>query len=64
MPKSRIAFWQRKFKQNVERDRYVRSRLRRAGWGAVVIWECETYNVDKLAEKLHRLLAERKRVTR
>jgi len=56
-PKSRIRFWQRKFKHNVARDRYVRKWLRGAGWQTLVIWECETRNVDRLAEKLRGVLA-------
>jgi DNA mismatch endonuclease, patch repair protein len=40
-PKSNIAFWQEKFASNVARDRLVRTQLRRAGWRAHVIWECE-----------------------
>ena len=41
-PKSRINFWQNKFKQNVARDKKVRSQLESLGWHVVVIWECET----------------------
>ena len=41
-PKSRIAFWRKKFEQNVERDRNVRDELEALGWRVVVVWECKT----------------------
>lgn len=41
-PKTRIAFWTGKFKQNVARDRLVEDALRNLGWRVLVIWECET----------------------
>jgi DNA mismatch endonuclease, patch repair protein len=40
-PKSRSEFWQRKFAENVERDRRNLAALRRLGWRPIVIWECE-----------------------
>lgn len=50
-PKSRVEFWQRKFQQNVERDRRVQRELRRLGWKVIVVWECETANLLTLAEQ-------------
>src|SRR5579864_5137016 len=40
-PKSRRAFWKRKFLQNVLRDKDISARLRGLGWRIAVIWECE-----------------------
>jgi len=40
-PKSRVSFWQSKFRQNVKRDVAVKAELHRQGWNVVVIWECE-----------------------
>lgn len=40
-PKSRIDFWQAKFRRNVERDAEVTEQLAAAGWRSLVIWECE-----------------------
>ena len=56
MPKSNRAFWLKKFAQNQRRDRAVRHRLRRMGWRALTIWECETHGVSALAKRLRRLL--------
>ena len=40
-PTTNKAFWQRKFRENVERDaRNVRA-LRRGGWRVFTVWECE-----------------------
>lgn len=38
-PKSRTAFWERKFAANVARDRRVVSSLRTLGWRVVIVWE-------------------------
>lgn len=52
MPKSRIAFWAKKFKQNVERDRLVQSQLASSGWRTLVIWECEIKDRSRLRRKV------------
>lgn len=39
-PKSRIEFWQNKFKQNQRRDIYVKEKLREDGVKQIVLWEC------------------------
>jgi DNA mismatch endonuclease, patch repair protein len=48
-PKSRIAFWEAKFAENVARDARQRATLEAAGWTVMVIWECETRNNERLA---------------
>jgi DNA mismatch endonuclease (patch repair protein) len=40
VPKTRVSFWERKFEENVVRDRSVRAKLARAGWRSLVVWEC------------------------
>jgi len=47
-PKSRIDFWQKKFKSNVERDKKNRMELEKLGWNVKVIWECETKEIEVL----------------
>jgi len=42
LPKTRTEFWTDKIKRNAERDRATERSLRDAGWGIMVIWECET----------------------
>lgn len=54
MPRSNIAFWKKKFAENVERDRKVRRQLKQSGWRVHVIWECQV-NERGLARLLQTL---------
>lgn len=56
-PKSRVAFWQRKFEANVQRDRRNQAHLRKLGWVVRIVWECEVADTTRLARRLTRLLA-------
>ena len=47
-PKTNIEYWNRKFRDNIERDRRNRKKLEEAGWKVLVIWECETKNRESL----------------
>ena len=51
-PKANAEFWQEKFRQNVERDQTALSRLADQGWEAMVIWECETEDAERVSERL------------
>ena len=51
-PKTRVEFWNKKFKDNIERDIKNLEKLKSLGWESKIIWECETKNIDKLREKL------------
>jgi DNA mismatch endonuclease (patch repair protein) len=51
-PKSRIDFWQRKFRGNVSRDCRTQALLRVAGWRVIVVWECEIADPVRLRERL------------
>lgn len=44
MPKSNVAFWTRKFAENIERDRRREGELTALGWRVMVVWECELVN--------------------
>jgi DNA mismatch endonuclease (patch repair protein) len=55
-PKSRTAFWSRKFADNVARDHRTTQSLRRAGWRVIVVWECELRNLNALSRRLDRTL--------
>ena len=52
VPKSRKAFWQEKFADNVRRDRSVRKQLATLGWRVEVVWECELRCPAKVAARL------------
>ena len=40
IPKTRMEFWNSKFKRNVENDLLHRNQLEDAGWNVLTIWEC------------------------
>jgi DNA mismatch endonuclease, patch repair protein len=40
-PKTRAAFWKKKFADNQKRDRRNERLLKRLGWQVFTIWECE-----------------------
>ena len=56
LPRSNTDYWVPKLTRNVQRDAESRARLRRAGWKALVIWECETKVEARLAAKLKKFL--------
>ncbi len=55
-PKSRIGFWQKKFAENVSRDKKKKTDLKKAGWKVLIIWECEILKKDKLEVKIQKAL--------
>lgn len=55
-PRTRRAFWRTKFAGNEVRDRRSLRALRREGWRVIVVWECQTGEVDRLRERLARFL--------
>lgn len=56
LPKSRIDFWGPKLERNAQRDAANLALLRDMGWATLVVWECETRDVDALAGRLRRFL--------
>jgi hypothetical protein len=52
-PKSKIDFWEKKFADNVARDRKREHELKHLGWKVIVVWECQVYsNPSDLAKLL------------
>jgi DNA mismatch endonuclease (patch repair protein) len=51
-PKSNKEFWDKKFKSNVKRDRYVKTELEKQGWHVIIIWECELRSCDILSDRI------------
>lgn len=60
MPKSRTEYWIPKISENRKRDLRKLGQLRRRGWNSLVVWECETKLLDRLALKLVRFLGARR----
>jgi len=52
VPKSRTRFWNRKFQENVERDRQATRQLRAQGWRVLTVWECELADTEALEARL------------
>ena len=55
-PKTRLEYWGNKFRENVQRDQSNYRKLRRIGWRSVVIWECQTKDLEKLSSIIERKL--------
>ncbi|MEM6279301.1 MAG: DNA mismatch endonuclease Vsr [Verrucomicrobiota bacterium] len=58
-PKTRVEFWEKKFAENVARDKRNDVLLKEAGWQVVVVWECETRKKESfksLALRLDKVL--------
>lgn len=51
-PRTRSAFWDAKFRQNVERDARQQAELQAAGWSVLVVWGCEIRDVETLSARL------------
>lgn len=52
-PATNREFWQKKFDQNVARDKRVKEELETLGWNVIIVWECE---ISKKADRNKRLL--------
>ena len=57
-PKSRVEFWEAKFRRNQARDAEVGDALRSCGWTTVVVWECEAVDGERLRNTLVAFLGE------
>jgi DNA mismatch endonuclease (patch repair protein) len=58
-PRSNLAYWQPKLARNRRRDAEHMAALSEAGWEALVVWECETRNLARLAAALRAFLDRR-----
>ena len=47
-PKTRIEFWNEKFRKNVERDRRDVEALQKNRWNVLIIWECRTKSSEDI----------------
>jgi DNA mismatch endonuclease (patch repair protein) len=58
LPKSRVEYWAPKIEKNKDRDRASLAALKRLGWKACSIWQCETRDPNALQKRLMRFLGE------
>ena len=57
-PRRRAAFWRSKIDGTIRRDRNATRLLRKSGWAAITIWECEIERkrgLERLLKRLDRL---------
>ena len=45
-PKTRQEFWNKKFNENINRDKLNQENLSSKGWKIIVVWECEIKDKD------------------
>ncbi|MEA3494265.1 MAG: very short patch repair endonuclease [Candidatus Margulisiibacteriota bacterium] len=61
LPKTHKSYWKRKFTRNVERDKKNIKLLKKEGWTAKTIWECEIKkDALKVAERIDKALAKKR----
>ena len=51
-PKDNASYWSAKIGRNKARDVETLKALKREGWSALVIWECETRDTQSLTKRL------------
>lgn len=55
-PLSNRDFWNRKLDRTVQRDKANISALEECGWSVLIVWECETKNLDQLEDRVKEFL--------
>ena len=55
-PKTRAEFWDRKLRENRDRDARVAAELQAMGWTVATVWECETKRPADLERALGPIL--------
>lgn len=56
LPKSRIEYWGPKLSRNIERDAEHLAALRKQGWRALTLWECDITKGAKIEKTIRRFL--------
>ncbi|MTE02128.1 DNA mismatch endonuclease Vsr [Paracoccus sp. YIM 132242] len=51
-PLANANYWSTKLDRNMARDVEVRKQLEELGWRVLVVWECETRDVNALGKRL------------
>ena len=58
-PVTNVAFWRRKLRGNIERDRRNYRKLARLGWSYLVVWQCQLQSPEAVMLRLGRYLGKR-----
>ena len=56
LPKSSLSFWQEKIATNRLRDERVQREIHGIGWHALVLWECELRDSERLKRSIKEFL--------
>ena len=56
-PRKNRRYWTKKIARNKERDQEHVSALNAKGWRVLVIWECETKDIERLGKRVRAYLA-------
>lgn len=58
LPSTNREFWENKIANNKLRDEKVRKKLRSTGWQLLVVWQCQTKDTARLADRVSRFLSQ------
>jgi len=62
IPKTKRAYWLKKFKANVRRDSIVTERLHALGWRVCIVWQCELDDLERLSGRLASFITKGRKV--
>jgi DNA mismatch endonuclease (patch repair protein) len=56
VPQSNPGFWRKKLRRNAARDAKQLAAIKKRGWRALVVWQCEIKDEKRLRARLRRFL--------
>lgn len=59
VPRTNRSYWQSKIARNIARDARASRSLRAHGWRFLIVWECQTRDMDRLARRVQKFVASR-----
>lgn len=64
LPKSRRGYWAPKIENNHTRDLRVVRKIRRLGWGAMIVWQCQLREPEAAVRRVVAFLERQRRKLR
>jgi len=58
LPKTNRLFWKNKIEGNAVRDKVIKIKLRKMGWRALTIWQCQTKDLEKAVKRIDTFIKE------
>lgn len=56
LPTTNTKFWENKIHKTIDRDKFNKSYLEKAGWSVITIWQCELNNNMNKKQTLNNLI--------